>query len=134
GEVTRQDDVIRMNWPIELPIIRHLLHGIEALDPRIPVLILLCPILGPEGVDNEPTVGDGVPHEQEPLHPWGLRCSVVIGERAKACVGTLTEHGSETEGRIYDKGREPTGSTLPELGEFGSPTESAIWRLDPVEH
>lgn len=132
-EVKRQDDVIRINSSIESLVILDFLHRIEGLDSRIPVLILLRAIHGSEGLDNLTTMGDGVSDEQEPIHTRGLRCSIVVCERAKARVGAIAEHRSEAEAGIYYEG-EPLGCALSELGEFVGSAESSIWCLDPVEY
>jgi hypothetical protein len=78
-------------------------------------------------------MGDGVPDEQEPIDPRGLRYSIVVCERAKARVGAIAEHGSEAEAGIDNEGREPIGCALSELGEFVGSAESSIWCLKPVE-
>jgi len=98
-----------------------------------PVLILLRAIHGSEGLDNLTTMGDGVSDEQEPIHTPGLRCSIVVCERAKARVGAIAEHRSEAEAGIYYEG-EPLGCALSKLGEFVGSAESSIGCLDPVEY
>jgi hypothetical protein len=79
-------------------------------------------------------MGDRVPDEQEPIHSQGLRCGIVVGERAKVRVGAIAEHRSEAEAGLYYEGREPSGCALPELGEFVGSAESSIWCLEPVEY
>jgi hypothetical protein len=126
--------MVRVNQPIESPVILDLLYGIEGLDACIPVFIVLRTIHGPEGIDNVTTMGDGVPDKQEPIDTRGFRYSIVVCERSKGRVGTTTEHRSEAEAGIDNEGRVPIGCALSELGEFVSSTKSSIWGLEPVKY